>query len=186
MLFSTYLTWQLNNLLNRKKKSKASTSKASAGSNSTAGQVPSGEDSTASTSETTAGEPKLFRHITWNIDGLNEKNIQLRTEAVCSTVIKEKASFVFLQEVVQETESIIRAKLGDKFHIFSGNNLGYAQYYTLTLVAKVTFIKVISNEILEYKQSLMTRNLIKTMVSIWITHSVFIYEGPFICLPGFH
>lgn len=100
----------------------------------------------------------LFR----NIDGLNDKNIKIRTEAVCSRVIKEKASFVFLQEVTQQNEAIIRAKLQNSFEIFTGQTDG-GDYYSMTLVSKKPFIKVQNNEIINFR-SIMGRNLLQTNV----------------------
>lgn len=109
-------------------------------------------------------QQKLFRHITWNIDGLNDKNLKVRTEAVCSRIVKEKASFVFLQEITQENEGIIRAKLKDSFEIFSGKTYE-GGYYSLTLVSKEPFIKVQNNEIINFP-SIMGRNLLQTNVTL--------------------
>lgn len=95
---------------------------------------------------------------------MNEKNLKIRTEAVCKSIIKEKAELVFLQEVTPESESIIWQYLHDKFEIFSGNVDGFALYYTLTLVAKNSTIKVQDNQVLNFRQSLMGRNLLKTNV----------------------
>ncbi len=97
-----------------------------------------------------------------NIDGLNDKNLKVRTEAVCSRIVKEKASFVFLQEITQENEGIIRAKLKDSFEIFSGKTYE-GGYYSLTLVSKEPFIKVQNNEIINFP-SIMGRNLLQTNV----------------------
>uniref|UniRef100_A0A6P6YMA1 Tyrosyl-DNA phosphodiesterase 2-like n=1 Tax=Dermatophagoides pteronyssinus TaxID=6956 RepID=A0A6P6YMA1_DERPT len=42
---------------------------------------------------------RLFRHITYNIDSLNEKNLSIRIKAICKIILDEKATIVFLQEV---------------------------------------------------------------------------------------
>lgn len=109
--------------------------------------------------------PELFRHITWNIDGISPKNLELRTRAVCDIILKEKASFVFLQEVVDESEKIIRQKLATKFNIFSSQVGFAADYYTLTLVAKKSWLSVESHRIIDYPLTSMGRTLLEVMVS---------------------
>ena len=83
---------------------------------------------------------------------------------MCKTIINEKVVFAFLQEVVSESETIIRQLLETKFDIFSGNVNNLADYYTLTLVAKMPFIKVLNNEIIYFKNTYMGRNIIQTIV----------------------
>ena len=109
--------------------------------------------------------PKLFRHITWNIDGMTEKNIKIRITAVCNLILSEKAELIFLQEVTSPCEMIIRENLGNKFEIFSGNvDSRVDPYYIMTLVAKNSVFKVESNQILNFRQTQMSRNIIKTNV----------------------
>ena len=49
--------------------------------------------------------------ISWNIDGLEEKSLQKRTEAVVKTIREVAADIVFLQEVIPETFSFIQTQL---------------------------------------------------------------------------
>ena len=112
-------------------------------------------------------EPKLvtdvkeFRFITWNIDGIDEKNVRIRTEAVCKYVRNEKALIVFLQEVIPQSESVIRESLPE-YQFFSGMNRS-VEYYTLTAIHK-SYVKLESNEVSEYSNTIMGRNLLKTKV----------------------
>ena len=121
-------------------------------------------DEKPSTSNEQKTEPKqrLFRHVTWNIDGANSKNLKIRIQAICNIIIKEKATLIFLQEVTEEAEEIIKCNLSSKFEIFSGYT--GCSYYTLTLIAKMPNIKIKNNEILNFKQTMMGRNIIKTNV----------------------
>jgi len=106
---------------------------------------------------------KDFRFITWNIDGIDEKNIRIRTEAVCNIIKRENANIVFLQEVIALSESILREKL-PQYQFFSGN-ADFVEYYTLTLIHKDS-VKLDTNQIIEFDESSMGRNLLKTRVNI--------------------
>lgn len=113
---------------------------------------------------------KSFRHITWNVDGLNEKNLKVRIKGVCQLVIREEAVFVFLQEVTEAVEAIVREKLGQFFHMFSGND-NVTNYYTLTLISKkVPAVRVVSSEVISFRRTDMGRNLLKTEVCARALH----------------
>ncbi|CAL1263402.1 unnamed protein product [Larinioides sclopetarius] len=62
--------------------------------------------------------------ITWNIDGLNEKNLMLRTKAVCKAILNEQADIVFLQEIVPDSAEYFLKHLTD-YHCLFGNEVGY-------------------------------------------------------------
>ena len=55
--------------------------------------------------------PKHLNLVTWNIDGLDQKNLKRRTRAVIETLLNMSADIVFLQEVIPETFSYIESKL---------------------------------------------------------------------------
>eukprot|EP00088_Acartia_fossae_P000344 TRINITY_DN10134_c0_g1_i1.p1 TRINITY_DN10134_c0_g1~~TRINITY_DN10134_c0_g1_i1.p1 ORF type:complete len:349 (+),score=103.23 TRINITY_DN10134_c0_g1_i1:50-1096(+) len=55
--------------------------------------------------------PTELTMISWNIDGLDLKNIRKRTKGVCKIIEDEKADIVFLQEVIPETLDYIQSKL---------------------------------------------------------------------------
>ncbi|XP_054156097.1 tyrosyl-DNA phosphodiesterase 2-like [Oppia nitens] len=106
---------------------------------------------------------KDLRFICWNIDGIDEKNLRLRTEAVCKFIRNEKAFIVFLQEVNQTAESILRQQLPD-YELLTGDSQ-IVDYYTATLIHKKS-IKLDTNEIIPFHDSMMGRNLLKTKISI--------------------
>jgi len=100
---------------------------------------------------------------------MNEKNLKIRSEAVCATIVKENVSFVFLQEVTPDAEKIVRQNLSNKYVILSGN-VNSAPYYTMTLVDKNPGITVENNVIVNFKETLMGRNIIKTNVTHYNVH----------------
>ena len=59
----------------------------------------------------TTKAPEQLTFVTWNIDGLDQKNLKRRTRAVIETLTKISADIVFLQEVIPETFSYIESKM---------------------------------------------------------------------------
>lgn len=129
---------------------------------------------TSSSSRTTAGvaapqsthddeKVELFRLISWNVDGIHLPNLSVRINAICDSVIKEKAIFVLLQEVTEAVEEIIVRRLSGLFHIFSGCVL--VEYYTLILVAKRPYISVTSKDVIDFTNTAMGRNILQIKVS---------------------
>lgn len=111
----------------------------------------------------TLDSPEEFALITWNIDGLDEKNRVLRTEAACQMMKSMNIDIFFLQEVVPETESIINKMMfGYKF--ISGNNTGENRYYTLTGLREDT-VKLLSSRVVEFDETRMDRNLNEALVT---------------------
>jgi len=80
----------------------------------------------------TTKPPESLAMISWNIDGLAEKNLKKRTKAVCKIIEMEKADIVFLQEVIPETFSYIEDKLPG-YHCVAG---GQDNYFVATLLRK--------------------------------------------------
>lgn len=114
-------------------------------------------------SETTVPEdPNVFRLMTWNIDGLDERNQQERTRAVCDTILKLTPDIVFLQEVVPVTHGILVSRLSSKYQIIAGGDYGY---FVCTLVKKSSECKVTKSEIQEFSNTKMLRNLLKVKAS---------------------
>ena len=48
--------------------------------------------------------------LSWNVDGLDGRNILERTRKVCHTINSRKPDIVFLQEVIKDTLSIYQSK----------------------------------------------------------------------------
>ncbi|RWS22985.1 hypothetical protein B4U80_02823 [Leptotrombidium deliense] len=108
---------------------------------------------------------RTVRFITWNIDGLSEKNLFIRTEAVCSTILSIGADIVHLQEVVSQSELLIKEKL-QNYAVLSGRkNEGDLCYYTLTLLNKNT-VQIKNWKVIDFR-STMGRNVIEAEVIVY-------------------
>lgn len=56
-------------------------------------------------------EPGKITVLSWNIDGLEEKELCARTEGVIKLILKIKPEIVFLQEIVPMTQMLLLDKL---------------------------------------------------------------------------
>lgn len=121
------------------------------------GQTSSSSDS----SVPTVKQDSDLKFITWNIDGLSEKNLKLRTRAVCKRIKNEQADVVFLQEIVPETAEYLLSHLPD-YQCFFGNEMGY---FTGTFLKKST-IKYEDHEITEFPHTRMMRNVLRVNASV--------------------
>lgn len=63
----------------------------------------------------TTKPPDHFTFITWNIDGLDERNLKLRCRAVIDKIEEVQADIVFLQEVIPQTFEYMKKKLEKQF-----------------------------------------------------------------------
>ena len=61
---------------------------------------------------------RTLRLLSWNIEGLDERDLEERTTAVCQIILVKQPHVVFLQEVIGPTLSILQRKLS-KYHVFA-------------------------------------------------------------------
>ncbi|OQV21102.1 putative Tyrosyl-DNA phosphodiesterase 2 [Hypsibius exemplaris] len=106
-------------------------------------------------------QPTLFRLITWNIDGLDQQGIGIRTQEVVAEILRKDPDVVLLQEVVQESRDILTARLGSVYGFHFGEQ---AQYYTAILLKKQT-VQLERSDLFPYPDSTMGRNLLTVMAS---------------------
>ncbi|XP_068201510.1 tyrosyl-DNA phosphodiesterase 2-like isoform X2 [Palaemon carinicauda] len=109
----------------------------------------------------TTEPPKNFRLITWNLDGLDEKNLKKRTKAVIKILEIEKADIVFLQELIPATYSYLEARL-PQFHFIVGND---EQYFTATLLRRTT-VYYDDHTVYPFDNTRMGRNLLAVQAHI--------------------
>ncbi|CAG0881755.1 unnamed protein product [Darwinula stevensoni] len=100
------------------------------------------------------GGSKLIRFLTWNLDGLDARNLKIRTKAVIKIVQEENPDVVFFQEVVPESLQFFRDRL-EGYNIVSGNGM----YFTACLLNRAT-CRCDSHRIIPYPGSSMGRNLL--------------------------
>lgn len=108
-------------------------------------------------------EKDIFLMISWNIDGLSEKNLRLRTEAVCKYVKDIDADIVFLQEVVPESQTILEERMKNYLLLFGGSSDNSYDYFT-AIGLKKSRINCMHHEIVEFQHTDMNRNLITANV----------------------
>ena len=103
----------------------------------------------------TTKAPTRLTMISWNIDGLEQRNLEKRTEAVVKTIKESSADIVFLQEVVPQTFSHIQTNLPN-YECISAKDDGYF-VATLLRNGRVYFDR---HKVRDYPTSLMDRHLL--------------------------
>ena len=81
------------------------------------------------------GKCRSLLLLSWNIDGLDERDLEERTTAVCQTILLKQPHVVFLQEVIHQTLKILQQKLKTKYHFFVPSNPP-VHYFVAVLVKK--------------------------------------------------
>ena len=83
-----------------------------------------------------------FIFLTWNIDGLDDKNIKERTMTVINDIQSKNFDVVFLQEVVSETYQLIKMHLSEDYHLTENKSESSDDqwYFTLILTKKSRLI----------------------------------------------
>lgn len=84
----------------------------------------------------TTKPPEIMTLMTWNIDGLDERNLVKRTAFVVDQIKLIKPDVVLLQEVVQETLQRLERGLVE-YHVFEQGG-GSTGYFTCILLRKTT------------------------------------------------
>ena len=102
-----------------------------------------------------------YKFITWNIDGLDEKNIKERTLAVIACVQSKRIDIVFLQEVVDKTYDLLNTHLSTDYYLTENKSkLSREQwYFTVILLKKTTFQHVRNIDPIPFSNSTMGRDL---------------------------
>ncbi|CDJ41875.1 endonuclease/exonuclease/phosphatase domain-containing protein, putative [Eimeria tenella] len=67
-----------------------------------------------------------FDLLTWNLDGLDERLLRLRTAAVCSIVLQLRPAVVLLQEVVDSSARLLQQRLQQHYSFFFPSPPPYA------------------------------------------------------------
>lgn len=122
---------------------------------------------TSSTNSLPAATPDAslqnFTLLTWNIDGLDPKNLAERTKAVINVINTLKPDIVFLQEVVPESHVLIAKGCTNYNPIFSSYR---STYYNAILLHKGHVKQVGESGTVPFKGSIMGRHYIYCDVSI--------------------
>ncbi|XP_075682678.1 tyrosyl-DNA phosphodiesterase 2 [Rhinoderma darwinii] len=99
--------------------------------------------------------------LTWNVDGIDQSNLQERARGVCSYVALYSPDIIFLQEVIPPYYEYLK-KRAVSYTIITGNEDGY---FTAIMLKK-TRVRLISKEIVTFPSTVMMRNLLIANVNI--------------------
>uniref|UniRef100_A0A8C8B6F0 Tyrosyl-DNA phosphodiesterase 2 n=1 Tax=Otus sunia TaxID=257818 RepID=A0A8C8B6F0_9STRI len=102
-----------------------------------------------------------FSLITWNIDGLDLRNLKERARGICSYLALYSPDVVFLQEVVPPHLCLLQMRAGS-YTIIPGNIDGY---FTVIMLKK-SRVKLLKHEIIPFPTTSMMRNLLVVHVCI--------------------
>jgi tyrosyl-DNA phosphodiesterase 2 len=111
------------------------------------------------------GESYIFSLLTWNIDGLDNKDILERTTAVVKDIKTLKPDIIFIQEIVPMTWDILEKALDSDYHCRCANNeLPY--FHGLFVLKKKSIDIDDSLKITKFPNSQMLRHLLRQKVYI--------------------
>ncbi|XP_077126085.1 tyrosyl-DNA phosphodiesterase 2 isoform X1 [Ranitomeya variabilis] len=99
--------------------------------------------------------------LTWNIDGIDQSNLQERARGVCSYLALYSPDIVFLQEVIPPYYEYLK-KRAVSYTIIVGNEDGYF----IAIMLKKSRVKLLSQEIVPFPSTVMMRNLLIANVDI--------------------
>jgi len=109
-----------------------------------------------------------FRLLTWNVDGLDERNPVDRITAVCNFVKAKLPHAVFLQEVIPATWQVIVRKLEDSYDCYSPPT-PVMPYYAALLVSKTLKTRG-EMDCFDFPTSCMGRHLIHLPITFAGAH----------------
>ena len=107
----------------------------------------------------TTAAPAQLTLVTWNIDGLDQRNLKRRTRAVIETLTSVGADIVFLQEVIPETFSYLESKLTGYECIAAKQE----NYFVATLVRRGR-VYVDKHKVIDFPTTRMYRHVLAVQV----------------------
>lgn len=108
-----------------------------------------------------------LRLLTWNMDGLDGRDLKARTRAVCRLIRTRRPHVVFLQEVVPQTLDLMKSDLGADYSIHIPSILTFA-YFTAILVTKKSPKVCLDGEpvTFDFPNSTMGRQLLQLFIKV--------------------
>lgn len=107
-------------------------------------------------SAATCENPSRLSVLSWNLDGLDNVSLFIRTKAAIETLKKEDADVVFLQEVVHQSWQILQDDLSTLYHLIPASTSD--PYFTAVLL-KITTVFLDSKKVQPFFTSVMMRKL---------------------------
>lgn len=112
-------------------------------------------DLASTSSDFTTKAPEMLSFVTWNIDGLDDKNLKIRTKAVYKLIDEFKIDIVCLQEVIPESFDYLKSKLPQYQFLCHDPT---ADYFTAVLLRRFVVYSD-SFQSIDYPGTRMGRNL---------------------------
>ncbi|XP_068200848.1 tyrosyl-DNA phosphodiesterase 2-like [Palaemon carinicauda] len=116
--------------------------------------------------------PIVFSLISWNIDGIEERNLENRIKGILKVLKREEPDVVYFQEVVPFTLTYLKEHL-PQYKILVGSEEGY---FIVTLL-KIARVEYDSHEVQPFENTIMDRNLLcvqahlgKVKLNLFNTH----------------
>ena len=107
-----------------------------------------------------ANKKSRFTFVTWNIDGLDDRNIKERTMEVINTIQTKKLDIVFLQEIISETYELIKSYLLSDYHLTENKAASSEdQWYFTIILLKRTRLNLRNVKMISFDNSAMGRDL---------------------------
>ena len=122
---------------------------------------PMGSKSSKNCEEESCQDPANLTFVTWNIDGLDKKDLEDRTIAVVEEIERVEADIVFLQEVVWNTFMMIQTRLSPKYECIAAKR----DFYFVATLLKKENIRLKHYDVVDFKTSLMERHVLCVQVS---------------------
>lgn len=107
--------------------------------------------------QVTTKAPEKLSIVSWNIDGLDEKNLKARCRAVIQQIEQQALDIVCLQEVIPTTLAYLKDKL-PHYVVISEHQEG-AEYFTAILFRRFT-VYLDDFSAITFPESRMGRNLL--------------------------
>lgn len=109
-----------------------------------------------------ADNSRRIRMMTWNIDGRHPRYIDDKTTAVCEEITAANPHFVFLQEVVMRSESILSENF-PAYQLISGY---VNKYFYNAIMVRTDVVEVEETDIIPFKTSQTGRNMLAVKCKI--------------------
>jgi len=118
------------------------------------------DDESSSGKKSKQDEPETFSFVTWNLDGIADKNRKGRTQAVIQVILQRSPDIVFFQEVIPETLAWLKTALDTRYLFGNGGDekAGGNNYFTAVLLKRSVVYRD-SFQVVEFEGTLMARDL---------------------------
>ncbi|KRX54672.1 Tyrosyl-DNA phosphodiesterase 2 [Trichinella sp. T9] len=102
-----------------------------------------------------------FSILSWNLDGLDNRNIVSRVNAACDEILELEPSVLFFQEVVPENFEVLKRRLGEKYQVLENND---RYYYHTSIFIHRTNLECTEHHVVDFARTSMNRNMFIALI----------------------